>query len=162
MKTPTALDNLTEEARQLWLLLDNIIGEAWVPLPQLDCYLAPLARWMPVQSWRPLFHELGTHKVLAHRVNKGVVEISHWQNRCPSITVITDQLVHNLAFHYSSWSIFKWDSWQDILLASGVETEALWQLNSIYIACHAQRMLESRDQGTLVRIGDAITLRLLK
>lgn len=148
-------EDLSPEALALYEFFDGLVTDDWQAVTAFSAAAAPLARWLPFPNWRTLWHELGAHRLIAHSVRAEVECISRWRNRFPlnaETVLLADSVKIKLAQIYENWTPFTWDSWNDTLLACGIQTEALWQLNKSFLVFTRNRVLESRSRGTEVRV----------
>lgn len=142
---------LSADAYKLYLVFGDLLTDDWRDVNSFAPHVAVLGRWLPVGDWRPLWHELGYHQIVAHSVRAGVVCISRWRNRFDPRSVQNDTLRLAIAQHYTDWSPFCWDSFNDVLLAASIQTEALWQLNHVFCGLINNLVIESRNNGKEVR-----------
>lgn len=146
---------VSAEARQLYLAFDPLITSMWSPVHSYSAFLAPVARWLPSPTWRSLWHELGTHRLLAYKVQNGVDYISYWCGRYPANPrkhLLSKMTRTTLLASYSDWTKFDWDSWSAVLQSCGVHTEAFWQLNNAYSILTSSNRLLSRRVGTTLEV----------
>lgn len=146
---------LSGEAFKLYQFFDDLVTDDWRSVQSFDAVVAPLARWLPQEKWRVLWHELGVHRLIAHSVRSGVDCISKWRHRYPtdaSVTLLSNKTLESLGAYYIDWQPFDWDRWNDHLILVGIQTEALWQLNNAYLILANAGHLESRNRGTEIRI----------
>lgn len=146
------LPNLSLEAHTLYQAFDPVLEDQWRPLKAYSAHIAPIARWLPVPTWRILWQELGSHSLIAHQTRGGVEYVSRWNDR-----FVADDILLGLpmrmavAHHYSDWCAFSWDHWSDFLLQQKVQTEALWQLNHALCLLVQYQVVESRESGKYLR-----------
>jgi hypothetical protein len=148
-------EDLSPDALTLYTFFDGLVTDDWQAIHAFGAAAAPLARWLPVPQWRTLWHELGAHRLIAHSVRANVECISRWRNRFPldAERALTEESVKRvLAQIYDQWIPFTWDSWNDALLACGIQSEALWQLNKSFLILTRNKVIESRNRGTEVRV----------
>jgi hypothetical protein len=152
MNSPLVLDELSIEARTLYQAFDVVLDDAWRPLESYSAHVAPVARWLPQDSWRTLWQELGSHCLVAHQTRLGADYISRWNNRFVEDRILLDLPIRMaVARHYSDWQEHNWDTWSDFLSQQDVQSEALWQLNHALCLMFKYDILESRDSGKYLR-----------
>ena len=148
-------EDLSPDALALYEFFDGLVTDDWQAVTSFGAVAAPLARWLPMPQWRELWHELGTHRLIAHSVRANVECISRWRNRFPlnaEQVLLTENVKMKLAQIYEQWTPFTWDSWNDALIACGIQTEALWQLNKSFLVFTRNGVLESRSRGQEIRV----------
>lgn len=146
------MKSLSAEAQTLHDFFVDLIREDWAAVSSLTD-AATLARWLPMPSWRELWHEISSNRLIAYSVRDGIECISRWRNRFPEDTkaLLTDAVKIQLVQSYADWTPFSWDSWNDNLISCSLQTESLDQLNKSLLVLVNANVLEVRNRGTEIR-----------
>lgn len=104
------LDTLSPEAHSLYTLFGELVNDNWQSVLSFGDQVAMISRWLPQPSWRPIWQELGVHKLIAYSVRGGTECVSRWRNRFDPTLLLTINVRQTIARYYTDWQPFNWDN----------------------------------------------------